>query len=34
MKVMYKGCEIEVTKDKCLGGWKMIFYSVLIMDLK
>lgn len=28
MKVMYKGCEIEVTKDKCLGGWKMIFYSV------
>lgn len=28
MKVMYKGCEIEVTKEKCLGGWRMTYYSV------
>ena len=28
MKTTYKGCEIEATKDKCLGGWDMIFFSV------
>ena len=27
MKTVYKGCEIEVTRDKCLGGWDMLFYS-------
>lgn len=28
MKGTYKGCEIEVTKEKCLGGWDMLFYSI------
>lgn len=28
MKTVYKGCEIEVARDKCLGGWDMLFYSV------
>ena len=28
MKTVYKGCEIEVTRDKCLGGCDMIFFSV------
>lgn len=28
MKATYKGCEIEVTRDKCLGGWDMLFFSV------
>lgn len=28
MKTTYKGCDIEVTRDKCLGGWEMLFYSV------
>lgn len=28
MKTVYKGCEIEVTKEQCCGGYKMIFFSV------
>lgn len=28
MKINYKGCEIEVTREKCLGGWNELFYSV------
>lgn len=28
MKITYKGCEIEVTRDKCMGGWDILFYSV------
>lgn len=28
MKGKYKGCDIEVTRDKCLGGWDMLFYSI------
>ena len=28
MKTIYKDCEIEVTRDKCLSGWDMLFYSV------
>lgn len=28
MKTIYKGCEIEVTRDQCLGGWEMLFFSV------
>jgi hypothetical protein len=28
MKVFYKGYEITVTKDKCLGGWTQTDYSV------
>ena len=29
MKVKdYKGFEIEVCRERCLGGWKIIYYSV------
>ena len=28
MKTTYRGCEIEVTREKCLGGWDMIYFSV------
>lgn len=28
MKTTYKGCEIEVTRDKCLGGENMLFFSI------
>ena len=28
MKTIYRGCEIEVTREKCLGGWSMIYFSV------
>lgn len=29
MKIKYKDCEIEVKREKCLGGWCMLFYSVM-----
>jgi hypothetical protein len=25
----YKGFEIEVTREKCLGGWYMLYYYIL-----
>ena len=28
MKGIYKGCEIEVIKEKSLAGYKMLFYSI------
>jgi hypothetical protein len=28
MKTTYKGCEIEATRDKCLGGEDMLFFSI------
>lgn len=28
MKTIYKGCEIDVTREQCLSGYKMLFYSV------
>lgn len=28
MKVMYKGFEINVTREKCLGGWSMLYYQI------
>jgi hypothetical protein len=28
MKVTYRGCEIEVTREKCLGGWDVVYFSV------
>lgn len=28
MKVDYKGYEIEVKREKCLGGWGMLYYSI------
>jgi hypothetical protein len=32
MKVEYKGYEIEVTREKCMGGWGMLYYSVFTTD--
>lgn len=28
MKVNYKGYEIDVRREKCLGGWSMLYYSI------
>lgn len=28
MKGTYRGCEIEVTREKCLAGYNMLFYNV------
>lgn len=28
MKTTYKSCEIEVTREKCLGGWEQVNFSV------
>ncbi|MFQ3543486.1 hypothetical protein Q7A53_05320 [Halobacillus rhizosphaerae] len=28
MKTIYRGFEIEVKREECLGGWDMIFYTV------
>lgn len=28
MKAKYKGFEIEVFRDKCLGGWEMLFFGI------
>jgi hypothetical protein len=32
MKVIYRDCEIEVTKEKCTAGYDMIFYSIFNED--
>ncbi|WP_428743200.1 hypothetical protein [Tenacibaculum sp.] len=29
MVVEYKGHTIEVEKEKCLGGWSQVYYSVI-----
>lgn len=28
MLVEYKGFDLEVTREKCLGGWNMLYYSI------
>lgn len=28
MKIQYRGHEIEVFRDKCMGGWSQLFYSI------
>jgi len=28
MKVSYKGHEIEAKRDKCLGGWSQLYYTI------
>lgn len=28
MKAEYRGHEIEVTREKCLGGWSQLYYSI------
>ncbi len=30
--ITYKGCEIHVSRDECLGGWPMWFYSIYDKD--
>lgn len=32
MKVKYRNCEIEVTREKCLAGYDMIFYNIFTED--
>lgn len=28
MKVVYRGHEIDVKREKCLGGWSRLYYSI------
>lgn len=28
MKTVYKGYEIDVHRDRCMGGWSMLYYSI------
>jgi hypothetical protein len=28
VKTVYKGYEIDVHRDKCLGGWSQLYYSI------
>jgi hypothetical protein len=28
MKTVYRGHEIEVRREECLGGWPMLYYSI------
>lgn len=28
MKINYKGCEIEVKREKCLAGYDLIYYNI------
>ncbi|QSF43416.1 hypothetical protein [Paenibacillus tianjinensis] len=28
MKTKYRGFEIDVSREKCLGGWSTLYYSV------
>lgn len=28
MKTVYRGHEIEVRREMCLGGWSMLYYSI------
>jgi hypothetical protein len=32
VKVEYKGYEIDVYREKCMGGWGMLYYSVFTID--
>lgn len=32
MKTIYRGHEIDVTRDKCLAGYSMIYYSIMYGD--
>lgn len=28
MKVLYRGHEIEVKREKCMGGWSLLYYNI------
>lgn len=32
MKATYKGYEIEVYREDCMGGWPMLYYSIFRMS--
>lgn len=32
MKVGYKGYEIDVSREKCAGGWGLLYFSVFTLD--
>ena len=32
MKVEYKGHEIDVWRERCLGGWPLLYYSIFRMS--
>ena len=32
MKVKYKGYEIDVYREKCMGGWGLLYFSVFTLD--
>ncbi len=32
MKIKYKNCEIEVTRENCLAGYPLLFYSIFDME--
>lgn len=32
MKTTYHGYEIEVNREKCLGGWDLLYYSIIRLE--
>jgi hypothetical protein len=32
MRTTYRGYEIKVTREKCLGGWSMLYYYVMRLE--
>lgn len=32
MKTNYRGFEIDVHKDKCMGGWEQLYFTVMRLE--
>ena len=32
MKIKYRGYEIDVHRDKCLGGWSQLYFSIFELN--
>jgi hypothetical protein len=32
MKATHRGYEISVTREKCLGGWSLLYYSIFRIE--
>lgn len=32
LKATYKGYELEVSKEKCMGGWSMVYFNIYAPD--